>query len=57
MHDNVCEFALCFFNLFDRISPGCPHEFNIIYVYWEKFVILQQHMKYTFSRTKIKENH
>ena len=40
------------------ISPSCSYEFNVVYVQREKsyagFVILQQYMKYTLSRTKIK---
>ena len=58
--DIVCEFALCTFNLLieSLISPGCSYELNVVYVKEiTAFVILQQHMKYTLSRTKVKENH
>ena len=59
-HDNiVCEFALCIFNVLDRVmnSSGCSHEFNVVYVQWETVFVILQHIKYTHSRTKIKENH
>ena len=26
--DIVCKFALCTFNLLDRVSPGCSYEFK-----------------------------
>ena len=56
--DIVSVFALCTFNLLDRVvnfswllySLCATREITI-------FVILQQHIKYTLSRTKIKENH
>ena len=39
------------------ISPGCSSEFNVVYVQERKvvFVILQQNMKHTLSRTKVRE--
>ena len=41
------------------ISPGCSYEFNSLYGTTEitVFAMLQQQMKYTLSRTRIKENH
>ena len=42
------------------ISPGGSYEFNVVvYVQWEKyivFVILQQHMECTLSRTNLRES-
>ena len=39
------------------ISLGCSYKFNVVHVQREKsqYVILQHHMNYTLSRTKIKE--
>ena len=49
-HDDIfCEFVLCTFNLLD-VFTCCLCATREIIV----FVILQQHMKYTLSRTKIK---
>ena len=60
--DVVFEFALCTFILLmeSGISPGCLYELNVVLCAMREitvFVILQQQMKYTLSRTRIKENH
>ena len=53
--DNVSEFAQCTFDLLHRVV-----NFSWFFMYIKRnlvLVILQEHMKYTLSRTKIKENY
>ena len=60
-NDNISEFVQCSFNLFDRLV-----DFSWLLYKFNKFMcndrnillaILEQHMKYTLSRTKIKESY